>query len=163
MASRLQKVFEAKLADSFSAADAAANHSEESDFGDSDSDDERGRKLQQIQKKVCEVSHPWFHWFVQLREVQEQLAYLMDLQARLVKAGKRKKKKGDMGAGKKGGNRDGEGLDHICSRRGLNWILVRFTILTLMTITKKWPTTRSDNWAWISTEYAQATRQPSYH
>lgn len=52
MASRLQKVFEAKLADSFSAADAAANHSEESDFGDSDSDDERGRKLQQIQKKV---------------------------------------------------------------------------------------------------------------
>ncbi|CAG5107750.1 Oidioi.mRNA.OKI2018_I69.chr1.g3472.t1.cds [Oikopleura dioica] len=95
MASRLQKVFEAKLADSFSAADAAANHSEESDFGDSDSDDERGRKLQQIQKK--------------LREVQEQLAYLMDLQARLVKAGKRKKKKGDMGAGKKGGNRDGEG------------------------------------------------------
>ena len=41
--------------------------------------------------------------------MQEQLAYLMDLQARLVKAGKRKKKKGDMGAGKKGGNRDGEG------------------------------------------------------
>lgn len=33
----------------------------------------------------------------------------MDLQARLVKAGKRKKKKGDMGAGKKEGNRDGEG------------------------------------------------------
>jgi len=52
MANRLQKVFEAKVAESFSSADAAANHSEESDFGDSDSDDERGRKLQQIQKKV---------------------------------------------------------------------------------------------------------------
>jgi hypothetical protein len=52
MATRLQKVFEAKVAESFSSADAAANHSEESDFGDSDSDDERGRKLQQIQKKV---------------------------------------------------------------------------------------------------------------
>lgn len=95
MAASLQKVFETKFEDAFSGNDIAANVTDESDFGDSDSDDERGRKLQAIQKK--------------LREVQEQLAYLMDLQARLVKAGKRKKKKEGMGAGKKGGARDGEG------------------------------------------------------
>jgi hypothetical protein len=40
----------------------------------------------------------------------------MDLQARLVKAGKRKKKKGDMGAGKKEGNRDGEGYSILLSQ-----------------------------------------------
>ena len=45
----------------------------------------------------------------QLREVQEQLAYLTDLQARLLKAGRRKKKKEGLGAGTKGGKKDGEG------------------------------------------------------
>lgn len=43
-----------------------------------------------------------------MREVQEQLAYLTDLQARLMKAGKRKKKKEGIGAGK-GARKDGEG------------------------------------------------------
>ena len=46
---------------------------------------------------------------IQLREVQEQLAYLTDLQARLIKAGRRKKKKEGLGAGSKGPKKDGEG------------------------------------------------------
>merc|ERR1711937_989808 len=83
MANRLKKVFEAKLTEIFTNQEAA------NDNGESDSDDERTRKLHAIQKK--------------LREVQEQLAYLTDLQARLIKAGRRKKKKEGLGAGTKGG------------------------------------------------------------
>jgi len=92
MARNLKEVFEKKMKETFSG---AGNKSDESssDFGDSDSDDERTRKLQAIEKK--------------LREVQEQLAYLTDLQARLMKASRRKKKK-DLGAGK-GSKKDGEG------------------------------------------------------
>merc|ERR1712235_183524 len=98
MANRLKKVFEAKLTDIFTNQE-AANDNGESDsddtIGESDSDDERTRKLHAIQKK--------------LREVQEQLAYLTDLQARLMKAGRRKKKKEGLGAGKGGSKKDGEG------------------------------------------------------
>lgn len=94
MAKRLEEVFEKKMIDAFSGA-AESDHESSSDFGDSDSDDERTRKLQAIQKK--------------LREVQEQLAYLTDLQARLMKAGRRKKKKDGMGAGKGNRGKDGEG------------------------------------------------------
>lgn len=98
MANRLKKVFEAKLTEIFTNQE-AANDNGESDsddtIGESDSDDERTRKLHAIQKK--------------LREVQEQLAYLTDLQARLMKAGRRKKKKEGLGAGKGGSKKDGEG------------------------------------------------------
>merc|ERR1712168_1453080 len=84
------------MEEAFSCIAAGAESDESSsDFGDSDSDDERTRKLHAIQKK--------------LREVQEQLAYLTDLQARLMKAGRRKKKKEGLGAGKGGSKKDGEG------------------------------------------------------
>merc|ERR1719210_2489127 len=94
MANRLKMVFEKKYSETFSNQDHSDAESS-SDIGESDSDDERTRKLHAIQKK--------------LREVQEQLAYLTDLQARLIKAGRRKKKKEGLGAGTKGGKKDGEG------------------------------------------------------
>lgn len=94
MAKLLSKVFEKKLTEVFSN-DGISGDESSSDIGESDSDDERTRKLHAIQKK--------------LREVQEQLAYLTDLQARLVKAGRRKKKKEGLGAGSKAGSKDGEG------------------------------------------------------
>merc|ERR1739838_869032 len=94
MANRLKMVFEKKFSETFSNQDHSDAESS-SDIGESDSDDERTRKLNAIQKK--------------LREVQEQLAYLTDLQARLIKAGRRKKKKEGLGAGTKGGKKDGEG------------------------------------------------------
>jgi len=95
MATRLKMVFEKKLTDTFSKEEGHSDEGSSSDIGESDSDDERTRKLNAIQKK--------------LREVQEQLAYLTDLQARLIKAGRRKKKKEGLGAGTKGGKKDGEG------------------------------------------------------
>lgn len=51
MARNLKEVFEKKMKETFSG---AGNKSDESssDFGDSDSDDERTRKLQAIEKKV---------------------------------------------------------------------------------------------------------------
>merc|ERR1711970_627015 len=94
MAKLLSKVFEKKYQEVFTN-DGISGDESSSDIGESDSDDERTRKLHAIQKK--------------LREVQEQLAYLTDLQARLMKAGRRKKKKEGLGAGKGGSKKDGEG------------------------------------------------------
>lgn len=51
MAKRLSEVFDKKMIDAFSGT-AESDHESSSDFGDSDSDDERTRKLQAIQKKV---------------------------------------------------------------------------------------------------------------
>lgn len=55
MAKRLEEVFEKKMVEAFSGATETDNESS-SDFGDSDSDDERTRKLQAIQKKVLELT-----------------------------------------------------------------------------------------------------------
>ena len=64
----------------------------------------------QSRKRLDTSNLSWKHNIVlQLREVQEQLAYLTDLQARLMKAGRRKKKKEGLGAGKGGSKKDGEG------------------------------------------------------
>ena len=53
MAKRLEEVFKKKMEEAFSGIAAGAESDESSsDFGDSDSDDERTRKLQAIQKKV---------------------------------------------------------------------------------------------------------------
>lgn len=62
-----------------------------------------------FRKKYVQKTSEKYWLNFQLREVQEQLAYLTDLQARLLKAGRRKKKKEGLGAGTKGGKKDGEG------------------------------------------------------
>lgn len=55
MAKRLEEVFEKKMVEAFSGTTETDNESS-SDFGDSDSDDERTRKLQAIQKKVLQLT-----------------------------------------------------------------------------------------------------------
>ena len=62
-----------------------------------------------FRKKYVKKTSEKYWLNFQLREVQEQLAYLTDLQARLMKAGRRKKKKEGLGAGKGGSKKDGEG------------------------------------------------------
>ena len=61
MAKRLEEVFKKKMEEAFSnTAPGAESDESSSDFGDSDSDDEKTRKLQAIQKKVRSTSSYYY-------------------------------------------------------------------------------------------------------
>ena len=63
MAKRLKEVFEKKMVEVFSGVNETEEHESSSDFGDSDSDDERTRKLQAIQKKVSRIQRYFSSFF----------------------------------------------------------------------------------------------------